>query len=164
MHLQGLPPISNKKARILVLGSFPGPMSLKKQEYYGHPQNAFWKIMDDLVGATGSYQSRCRQLKARGIALWDVLGACERQGALDTKIRKPVPNDLQGFITRHKGLRKVCLNGRKAEALYRKHFGKRIPLKAVYLPSTSPAHAAVRHDGKLRAWRKALRGWVWGGP
>jgi len=156
MHLQGLPPISNKKARILVLGSFPGPMSLKKREYYGHPQNAFWKIMGKLVGATGSYQSRCRQLKARGIALWDVLGACERQGALDTKIRMPVLNDLQGFIARHKGLRKVCLNGRKAEALYKRHLGKKIALKAVYLPSTSPAHASVRHDHKLTTWRKAF--------
>jgi hypoxanthine-DNA glycosylase len=133
-------------------------MSLKKRQYYGHPQNAFWKIMAKLAGASGSYRSRCGRLKAKGIALWDILGACERQGALDTNIRKSRPNDLEGFITRHKGLRKVCLNGRKAEALYRKHFGEKIPLKAVYLPSTSPAHASVKHDHKLMAWRKALKG------
>lgn len=155
--MQGLAPVSNKKARILVLGSFPGPMSLKKQEYYGHPQNAFWKIMGELVGATGSYQSKCRRLKAQGIALWDVLEACERQGALDTKIRNPAPNDLQGFIRGHKSLKKVCLNGRKAEALYRKHFGEKIALKAIYLPSTSPAHASVKRDHKLKAWREGLQ-------
>lgn len=156
MRLVGLKPISNPNARILILGSFPGPMSLKKQQYYGHPQNAFWRIMEKLVGASGSYEARCRRLRTSGIALWDVLKACKRRGALDSNIRKPAENDLRRFILKHKKLKKVCLNGRKAEALYQKHFGKKIKLKAVYLPSTSPAHASLGSHYKFRAWRRAL--------
>ena len=57
--------------RVLVLGSLPSVASLAAQQYYAHPRNAFWKIMGDLAGAAGDYESRCRALEARKIAVWD---------------------------------------------------------------------------------------------
>ena len=41
----GFPPISSPSARVLILGSLPGRLSLERSEYYAHPQNSFWKII-----------------------------------------------------------------------------------------------------------------------
>jgi len=32
----------------LILGTLPGDRSLLVQQYYGHPQNRFWKILSTL--------------------------------------------------------------------------------------------------------------------
>jgi hypoxanthine-DNA glycosylase len=40
------------------------------------------------------YAERLPRLLAHGFGLWDVLGACEREGSLDSAIRKPAANDF----------------------------------------------------------------------
>jgi G:T/U-mismatch repair DNA glycosylase len=61
----------------------PGERSLTAAEYYAHPRNAFWKIMQEVAGvdSAASYGHRLRSLKVRGIALCVVLfngGTAER--------------------------------------------------------------------------------------
>ncbi len=62
--------------------------------------------------------------------------------------------------TAHPGIRRVCFNGRKAEAAWRRHVLPALPatrkLEYRLLPSTSPAHAGMGYRSKLRAWRSAL--------
>ncbi len=84
---QGLAAVASLDARILVLGSLPGQQSLKDQEYYAHPQNVFWPVMNHLFGICGNYAERCSGLKQNKLALWDVLQASVRPGSLDANIR-----------------------------------------------------------------------------
>ena len=115
--LTGLPPLVCRHTRVLVLGSFPGVASLASQQYYGHPQNQFWKILQAIwpscampTGA-GSYQIRSEWLLEKKLGLWDVYAACEREGSLDCQIRKPVVNDFADIQRRCPALQAIAHNG-----------------------------------------------------
>lgn len=155
-------PVSNADARLLILGSMPGKRSLAKNEYYALPQNAFWKIMDELIdaGFTVPYEERLHILKSSGIALWDVLASCERsESSLDSNIKNESANNFTSFFAQHPHITQVCFNGSKAEQCFKKYVqGKQVlpPLEYYRLPSTSPAHAGMRYEDKLQAWRTAL--------
>lgn len=161
MLLTGLAPIARADARVLILGSMPGARSLAQQQYYAHPQNRFWPFMELLfgIGVELPYADRSKRLSDRGIAVWDVLRHCEREGSLDTRIRAntEVANDFAGFFAGHRQLESVFFNGRKAEAAFRRHVlgsGIDVPFRLVSLPSTSPANAALSIEHRLREWRQ----------
>ena len=159
--LRGLPPVIGPDARVLILGSFPGEESLRRGEYYAHPRNQFWPIMGALVGAGPEldYALRLERLKEAGIALWDVLGACRRQGSLDQRIDRDArePNPLRALRDRHPGLRHCLLNGSTAGSVFARLPAAASPgLPHTVLPSTSPAHARLRLPDKLDRWRVAL--------
>jgi len=164
-EIYSFPPIIAADAHVLILGSMPGEMSLRMEQYYAHQQNAFWKIMGELIGAgpQSDYLSRIERLKAHGIGLWDVLMSCHRQGSLDSAINITtiVPNDLASFYKGHPGITHVFFNGGKAAEVYRRDVlpsleGKYAHLQYQQLPSTSPAHASLSYQQKLQAWRKIL--------
>ena len=69
--VEGFPPVVGDGAHLLILGSMPGKASLAAREYYAHKQNAFWRIMGELVGAGPGfpYEARLARLTASGIAL-----------------------------------------------------------------------------------------------
>ena len=148
-------------SRILILGSMPGKVSLKQQEYYVHPQNSFWFIMGELfsAGRDLSYTERLKKLCDCGISLWDVAGQCNREGSLDSRIVHDtvVPNNFEQLFIACPNIRYVFFNGAKAEELYRKRVLKNLSGKFGYLeykrlPSTSPAYAAMSKGNKLKEW------------
>lgn len=162
--VRGFAPVAADGARVLVLGSMPGVASLRQAQYYAHPRNAFWPLAARIFGfeATLDYGERLRALQANGVALWDVLKACERPGSLDADIRGDtlVPNDFAAFLTCHPSITRVCFNGAKAAAMFRRHVLPTLPasgLELIELPSTSPAHAAASFEQKRVAWEPALR-------
>jgi len=162
--VHSFPPLEAPDARALVLGSMPGAASLAAGRYYAHPHNRFWPIMGELVGAGPAldYPARMAALEAAGIALWDVLAQCEREGSLDSAIRDDtaVANDIAGFLARHPRVGTVLFNGAKAEQSFRRFIAPglaRPDLTLVRLPSTSPANASQGAAMKLEAWRVALR-------
>lgn len=159
VHLASFPPVAAPDARILILGSMPGQASLNAGRYYAHPRNDFWPIMGELFGFSpdSPYPQRLQALQAAGIALWDVIAACERSGSLDADI---VPdsiraNDFSAFFAVHREIRDVFFNGAAAEQAFRRHVLPRLPVAGLSfrrLPSTSPAHAAQGYAQKLAAW------------
>lgn len=158
---EGFPAVARADARILVLGSLPGARSIAEQQYYAHPQNAFWPIMRELFGIEGDYASRCRQLLENRVALWDVLQSSVRPGSMDADIEldSAIPNDFRGFLAEHGDVRLIVFNGKKAEQLFARFTraeGIADDVTQLGLPSTSPAYASLRFSGKLAAWRTAL--------
>ena len=165
-HVQSFAPIADARARILILGSMPGAASLAAGQYYAHAQNLFWRILGEITGAAPSlpYATRARALKSSGIALWDVLESCAREGSLDADIDDATirANDFVSFYRAHPRIVQVFFNGVKAEACYRRYVLPLLangPASPAYqrLPLTSPANASMSRAHKLRAWTQALR-------
>jgi TDG/mug DNA glycosylase family protein len=157
------PPIARRDATTLILGSLPGQRSLRQQQYYAHPQNAFWKLIGRVFHADGqlTYTGKVRLLTAHRIALWDVLAAAERPGSLDSSIVHATAhaNDFEEFFRSHPRIRRVFFNGRKAEEMYGRFVLPGLApefagLRYECLPSTSPAHAGMTFAEKLVRWRR----------
>ncbi|MEN5048344.1 DNA-deoxyinosine glycosylase [Luteimonas sp. TWI1415] len=160
--LRSFAPVVGPGARVLVLGSMPGVASLEASRYYAHPRNLFWPIMGALfdAGPELPYAQRLARLQQAGIALWDVAGECVRPGSLDARIEagSVVANDIAGLLAAHPGIDRIRFNGSAAQTLFRRHVLPALPRvpDLARLPSTSPAHAALRFDAKLAAWRTGL--------
>jgi hypoxanthine-DNA glycosylase len=157
----GLAPVARADARILILGSLPGQRSIAEQQYYAHPQNAFWKIMAELAGASGSYEQRCTALLEARIALWDVLASSVRPGSLDADIQLATAeaNDLDNFLAAHTGIDRIVFNGQTAAQVFRRRVLPNLArqdCRLLTMPSTSPAYAAISYADKLQSWRVAI--------
>jgi len=160
LKLQGLAPVLDEGVRLVILGSFPGVASLEAQQYYGHPRNHFWRLLatalepdpDTIVAAP--YEARLAWLLRKGIGLWDVYGACQREGSLDSAIRSAEPNDLEQLRARCPQLRLIAHNGGES---YKHHkLTRAFGVEVCRLPSSSPANASWSFEKKLGAWREAL--------
>ena len=153
---QGFPPVVDAGIETLILGSFPSVASLGKAQYYGHPQNQFWRLVGAVIGEAlpdMDYEERKRALLRHRIGLWDIIGACSRKGSLDSDIRNPRHNDFARVTRVAKKLRRVCFNGKTAARME--------PLfiewgfETLVLPSSSPAHT-MRFEVKLVQWRQIV--------
>jgi TDG/mug DNA glycosylase family protein len=154
--------MSDARAEVLVLGSMPGKASLRANQYYAHPRNAFWPIFDEIFGIRRSlpYAQRCARLMQRRIAVWDVLKTCTRTSSLDSDIDPSSiePNDFQTFFVEHPRIRAVYFNGALAEKMFNRYVLPSMSdpvadIPMVRLPSTSPANASYSFRQKLAQWR-----------
>jgi hypoxanthine-DNA glycosylase len=164
--IAGFAPVVSGNAKVLILGSMPSVASLVRQQYYGHPRNAFWPIMGALFGAVPGlcYQQRKQILMENKIAVWDVLQGCNRLGSLDSNIKLASIkiNDFADFFAEYKFIEQVFFNGAMAEKLYKKHILPTLNRRFAYLeyqrlPSTSPAYASLRLEEKIEAWKVIKR-------
>lgn len=147
-------PVVDPDARLLVLGSLPGEVSLAQGRYYANPRNQFWALMGEVLGTPlpDAYPERLATLRAAGVGLWDVIRTAERTGSLDADIRNHQPNALAELVESLPALRAVAFNGAKAAALGRKALAGVSGPALVTLPSSSPAHAALSFARKREAW------------
>jgi hypoxanthine-DNA glycosylase len=155
--LRGFAPVIDRKVETLILGSFPSAASLAHRQYYAHPRNQFWPILGTVLGeplAQLPYDERLRRVLASRIGIWDVYAACQREGSLDSAIRRPRVNDLQHLCEQAPKLARVLFNGRAA-GRFAQVFSAAGFMVAI-LPSTSPAFASLTLAQKMAAWRRAV--------
>ncbi|SMP21298.1 DNA-deoxyinosine glycosylase [Chryseobacterium profundimaris] len=151
------PPIIDDHSEIIILGSIPGVRSLQKQQYYGHPQNKFWKIIFELLNEefTEDYDQRIQILKKHHIALWDVIDSCERKGSLDSEIKNEEANQIEELLENYPNIQAIFCNGGKSYKNLQKILGKNYKIPVFLLPSTSPLHT-VSFEKKLEEWKRIL--------
>lgn len=156
-------PVADHQAEILILGSMPGQASLSAHQYYAHRQNAFWRIMAELLqfNPEAPYEEKIAALKSARIALWDVLKSCQRQGSLDARIEKEsqTVNDFQSFFHTHPKITRVFFNGGKAETCFKQYVLQKNNFSTIQftrLPSTSPANARLSFADKRNLWHQLL--------
>jgi|AACY02.2.fsa_nt_gi G:T/U mismatch-specific DNA glycosylase len=163
---RAFPPVLGAAPRLLILGSMPSEASLARGQYYGHARNAFWPIMLRLLGlpADLGYGARTQALREHGIALWDVIAACARPGSLDADIRPQTVqvNDFAALLAAQPSIACIAFNGATAEREFRRRVlpsltNAQADIERLRLPSTSPAHAGMRFEAKLAAWRVLLQ-------
>lgn len=149
-----IPPVYDSNSRVLILGSFPSVKSREQCFFYGHPQNRFWRVIAQICGerVPESIDEKKALLIKNGIAVWDVIHSCVIVGSADSSIRNAVPNDLNGIIGNSR-IERIFTNGKKADGLYKKYLERQTGIRAVCLPSTSPANAAWSLERLTEEWR-----------
>ncbi len=160
MRKKNFPPIIDKNARVIILGSFPGEESLRQQQYYAHPQNVFWDVLGEALSVdlrSFSYPERLEALKRNRIALWDVVASCDCEGSSDSNIRNHKNIDLS-ILRRAPKLHTALCNGGRAFAMRRELQGYGLQVRR--MPSTSPRYASMPRQEKTRLWSVALRPFI----
>lgn len=159
-------PIWDENCQILILGSLPGAKSLAASQYYAHPQNQFWRLLDHVLRlqmSPSNYLNRLAILLENGVALWDVIESATRHSSLDSDIKAAAPQDLRAMFPALPALRAIAFNGKKASALGRRILNARSdwlqdedsaahsPIRLLDLPSSSAANTQ-RFVDKAAAW------------
>ena len=152
-----IPPVFDERSRILILGSFPSVKSREAQFFYGHPQNRFWAVVAAVLGepVPRDTEEKRRFLLRNRIAVWDVIASCEIRGSADSSIREVTPNDLSRILE-HAPIERIYVNGKTAEAYFKRYAEPLIGRSAVCLPSTSPANAAWSKKKLIEAWKQII--------
>ncbi len=155
MHIEHpIKPLYDAESRILILGSFPSVKSREVMFFYGHPQNRYWRLIAEILGEEKpeTVEEKAAMMHKYHIAMWDVIGSCDIIGSSDTSIKNVKANDL-GEILNNSKITRIYVNGGTAEKFYKKYTEKVTGIKAVRLPSTSPANAAWQMERLKEAWK-----------
>lgn len=152
----GLPPIVDHRSRILILGTMPGEKSIAHRQYYANPGNCFWKILFEIFDErfSADYAVRLDLLRRHGIALWNTLSACERDGSADQNIRQATANDFKTFFKKHPKIGHIFFESKAAAKLYDRFCERHEQITYNILPSVSGLNARVPYAQKLYEWRR----------
>lgn len=145
-----LKPIYDKNSKVLILGSIPSIKSREIGFYYSHPKNRFWKtlekVYDKKIG--DSIEEKTEFLIKHHIAIFDVLKSCDISSSKDSSIKKPIPNNFTPIL-KEANIEAIFTTGQKAFQLYQKYCYPETKIKAILLPSTSPANCPKGIEEKL---------------
>ncbi len=156
LHVHPFPPILDHNTKVLFLGSFPSITSFEHSFYYAHLRNAFWPIMEEIFKIKFANNDEKREFcLKKGIGLWDVIESCERSNSSDANLKQVIPNDFIKLLSDYPNIEAIAFTGKKAQELFCKYF-KTLDVKTVLLPSTSPAHAAMKREEKIRHYTTFL--------
>ena len=154
MIVHPIPPLFNEESETLILGSFPSVKSREAAFFYGHPQNRFWAVVAEIYGCEKpqTVEEKKKLVLENKLAMWDVIESCEIEGSADSTISNVTANDLSVILNNSK-VDRIFVNGKTAEKYYNKYTYPKTGIKAICLPSTSPANAAWRIERLVEAWK-----------
>lgn len=154
----GFGPVYDEHSRVLMLGTMPSPASREQGFYYGHPRNRFWPVLAAIFGEPEPRSPEERRSFAlrHNIALWDVLAACDIDGAADGSIKRPRANRIGDVLTASP-IAAVFTTGAKAAELYRRLCLPETGREALPLPSTSPANARMSTEQLVESYSAVLK-------
>ena len=154
MIVHPIPPLFNAESEVLILGSFPSVKSREAAFFYGHPQNRFWAVIAEIFGTEKpvTVEDKKEFILSNKLALWDVIAQCEIEGSADSTITDVTANDLS-VILENSNVKRIFVNGKTAEKYYNKYTYPKTGIKAVCLPSTSPANAAWNVEKLVEKWK-----------
>lgn len=154
MIIHPIPPLFSKESHTLILGSFPSVKSREAEFFYGHPQNRFWTVIAKIYGQVKplTVDDKKKLILENNLALWDVIESCEIEGSADSTINNVTANDLSIILNNSK-IDRIFVNGKTAEKYYNKYTYPKTEIKAICLPSTSPANAAWSIDRLVESWK-----------
>lgn len=157
MIVHPVSPVYNENSKILILGTFPSVKSREACFFYSHPQNRFWKVMARLCDSDmpETIEEKKKLILEHHFALWDVIHSCDITGSADSSIKNVVPNDISEMIDNSQ-IDRIFVNGKKAESLYKKYIEQDVGIKAVCLPSTSPANASWSENRLFECWQEKI--------
>ena len=150
-------PFYDENSKVLILGSFPSVKSREQMFFYGHPQNRFWKVISKIFekNEPKTIVEKKELLHSCRIAVWDVIASCEIIGSADSTIKNVIANDLSMILENSK-IDKIIVNGKTAEKYFIKYIEPKINIKAISLPSTSPANASYSIERVVEEWKKVI--------
>ena len=154
MIIHPIPPLFDSESKILILGSFPSVKSREASFFYGHPQNRFWTVAATVLGypKPETVEEKKKMILENHLAMWDVIESCDIEGSADSTIRNVTANDLSVILENSK-VERIIVNGKTAEKHYNKYTYPKTGIKAICLPSTSPANAAWSIEKLVDAWK-----------
>ncbi len=149
-------PIVFPDTEVLILGTFPSIDSFEKSFYYAHPRNQFWPILSILTGyPINNRDQKIWLLKQSKLGLWDMVAGCHRENSLDSSLKGIEVNDIPALLRKYPSIRKILFTGRKAQELFERNFGD-LEIERDYLPSPSPAYAAMSFEEKAKVYAEKL--------
>ena len=156
-QIHPFPPLYDRNARVLILGSFPSIKSREAAFFYGHPQNRFWRVLASLFGTDVpvTREEKSALVLQNRLALWDAIASCEIVGSSDASITNVVANDLRPILDAAE-IRAIFCNGGTSHKWYNRLLRDTLKRDAVLLPSTSPANAQWTFPRLTDAWGAAI--------
>lgn len=154
---EGLEPWVDEHSEILILGSLPSDVSIRKQAYYQNKsKNSFWKLMHGLFGEGPDCKGF---LMKHHIALWDCLSAANREGSLDSNISGGErPNNIPQLLESHPSIRRIVINGKsKAKGYFDRYFSDLYSHIDVIIVSSSSNANSIEFEAKLEEWKIILK-------
>lgn len=149
-------PIFDQNSKVLILGTVPSVTSRKKNFYYSHANNRFWKIFENLFNVKlNSQESKINFLLKNNIALWGTIKKCKIKASKDSSIRNVEVNDINSIIKLSK-IKNIYVTGKVALKIYNKQIKKHTKIKAVYLPCPSSANASFNLDKLINLYQVIL--------
>ena len=149
-------PIIFKNSKTLILGTFPSIKSFDNSFYYSHPKNQFWKILSLISGyPVNNKDQKIWLLKELNLALWDIVKSCNRVNSSDNNLKDITPNDIKSLLKEYPNIKEIAFTSKLAQKIYNKHFSN-LEIDTFYLPSPSPAYAAMSLEDKSKIYKEKL--------